>query len=301
MRPYLTLAFAQLAVGAAAIFARFALTGAGALAVSAGRLTIAALVLLAIALVRRDGFEPRSPRVWAVFVAAGIALAVHFGSWIWSLEYTSVAISVLLAATVPVWSALYDAATRGYRLSAPALLSFAAGGAGLVLVVGWNVTRPPVAGHQVLGAVLAIASAIALSAYFVLVREVRDSFGTRAIVTQTYTWAALSLIVASLAAHQAPPRLSDTLAWGGILAMALVSQLLGHTALNAALRWFTPSAIGFTILLEPVVAALLAFAIFGERLTAIAIGGGLLVLGAVAVFIREERRGEARDEVKAAT
>ena len=81
--------------------------------------------------------------------------------------------------------------------------------------------------------------------------------------------------------------------------MALVSQLLGHTAMNSALRWFSASAVAFTTLVEPIVAALLALAIFGERLSAIAIAGGLLVLGAIGIFIREERRGEARYEVKA--
>ena len=119
-------------------------------------------------------------------------------------------------------------------------------------------------------------------------------------MTQTYTWAAIALIVAAAAAHQRPPAVNNAAAWGGIIAMALISQLLGHTAMNSALRWFSASAVAFTTLVEPVVAALLALAIFGERLGVVAVGGGLLVLGAIAVFIREERRGEARYEVKAA-
>jgi drug/metabolite transporter (DMT)-like permease len=121
-----------------------------------------------------------------------------------------------------------------------------------------------------------------------LVREVRHAFGTRAIVTRTYAWDAIALIVAAAFARQPPPPLSATQAWGGILAMALVSQLLGHTAMNAALRWFTASAVALTTLLEPIIAGLLALLIFAERLTPAALGGGVLILAAIAVFLREE-------------
>ncbi len=301
VRPYFTLIVAQIAVGSAAIFARFALTGAGPLAVSASRLTIAAVALLALAAIRRPRERTalfRRDRL--IFALAGLALAIHFAAWIWSLQYTSVAISTLLVATTPIWTAAYDAFARGLRLSALAFLSFGAAAAGLVMVVGFSIAPPPVPRHGVLGAALAVTGAIGIAAYFILIREIRASFGTRAIVTQTYTWAAVVLIAAAAAAHQAPPPLSNTAAWGGILAMALISQLLGHTAMNSALRWFSASAVAFSTLVEPIVAALLALAIFGERLSAIALGGGLLVLGAIAIFIREERRGEARYEVKAA-
>ncbi|HET9096367.1 MAG TPA: EamA family transporter [Candidatus Baltobacteraceae bacterium] len=292
--PYAMLASAQIAVGAAAIFARFALSGAPPLAVAAWRLIIASAVLLVIAGVRgprtlgRSSIPQRDTQQW-IFVAAGVALAVHFASWIWSLDYTSVAVSTLLVATTPIWTALYDSAVHKRHLSPAALGAFALGGAGLVLVVGFNQTNPPIAGHHLLGSALALIGAIAIGAYFVLVREVREGHGTRAIVTRTYSWAALVLLVGSLAARQAPPAFSDAKAWGGILAMALISQLLGHTALNASLRWFSPSAVGMSTLLEPVTAALLAFFIFAEKLTPLALCGGVLVLIAIGVFLREER------------
>jgi drug/metabolite transporter (DMT)-like permease len=295
------LAGAQAAVGAAAIFARFALSGAPPLAVAAWRLLIASAVLGVIA-----AFAPRGPLDSArggsiphhdkgiphhdkwIFIAAGFVLAVHFASWIWSLDYTSVAVSTLLVATTPIWTALYDSAVHKRHLSLIAWGAFLVGAIGLVLVVGFNVTRPPIPGHGLLGDGLAILGAIAIGAYFILVREVRNDFGTRAIVTRTYSWAALVLLVGSVAAHQLPPAFSDGKAWGGIIAMALISQLLGHTAMNASLRWFSPSAVAMTTLLEPVTAAILALFIFGETLTLLAVGGGVLVLLAIGAFLRED-------------
>ncbi len=284
------LASAQIAVGAAAIFARFALNGAPPVAVSAWRLAIASAVLLSIAALRR-----RPPRRTAMpshdsklFIAAGIALAVHFGTWISSLDYTSIAVSTLLVATTPIWTSLYDSVVYKRRLSTVTWGAFAFGGAGLVLVVGFSRARPPIPGHDLLGSALALSGAIAIGAYFVLVREVRGSYGTREIVTRTYSWAALALLVASVAAGQWPPPFSDARAWGGIVAMALISQLLGHTALNASLRWFSPSSVAMSSLLEPVAAAVLAFFIFGEALTPLALAGGALILLAIGAFLREE-------------
>jgi drug/metabolite transporter (DMT)-like permease len=284
---YTVLGLSQIAVGAAAIFARFALQGAPPIAVAASRLVIACAVLLLIAAIRREGTRI-SPPDRPVLIAAGIALAVHFGAWIWSLEYTSVAVSTLLVATTPIWTALYDSIVHRRHLTAIAWSAFVIGAAGLVLVVGFNATRPPIAGHQILGGILALLGAFAIGAYFILVRKVRSAYGTRAIVTQTYSWSAVALIVSAAVAHQAPPALSNAQAWGGILAMAFVSQLLGHTGMNASLRSFSPSAVAMSTLFEPVIAAVLAFFIFGERLAPLALGGGVLVLVAVAAFLREE-------------
>ncbi len=289
---YALLGGAQIAIGAAAIFARLGLQGAQPLAVSASRLAIAAIILLAIAACApRNAREPQPP-FRPLFVIAGFALAIHFATWIWSLEYTSVAISTLLVSTTPIWTALYEVVVRRKRLSLLSWAALAAGIAGLIVVVGFAAAHPPIPGHEVLGGILALLGAFAIGAYLTLIREVSTTHGTRAIVTRTYTWAAIVLILAAACARQAPPALSATQAWFGILAMALVSQLLGHTALNAALRWFSASAVAFTTLLEPVSAGILAFIVFGERLTPAALWGGALVLLAIAAFLREEQKAE---------
>ena len=294
--PYALLGGAQLAVGAAAIFARFALTGAGPLAVSALRLAIAAAVLLAAASVRRERARPL-PHQSRRLALAGVALAVHFAGWIASLQYTTVAVSTLLVATAPIWTAIYDAAFRKQPPSPRTLWAFAAGAAGLALVVSFNAAAPPIPGRPLLGSVLALTGSLAMAIYLLLVRDVRGSLGTRTIVTRTYSWAAIALIAGALLMGQPAPALSDLPAWGGILGMALVSQLLGHTALNAALRWFSPSGVAFSTLIEPVSAAVLAFCIFGERLAAPAIAGGIVLLAAIAIVLREERGGAAPESM----
>lgn len=288
--PTLRLLAAQLAIGAAAIFARYALEGAGPIAVSALRLGIAAL--LALAIVRR--IRPLSWRREFAFASAGLALGVHFATWIGSLAYTSVAISTVLVTTTPIWTELYDVA-RLRRLpsrSYVAAVALALGGVALI-AFGRDVPAPQ-PGHAALGAVLALVGSFAIGAYLIVVRDASSlpdgtRIGTRQIVARTYGWSAVALGIAAAFAHQGPPPVSDVRAWGGILAMAFVSQALGHTALNAALRDFSPSVIALSTLLEPVIAAILAALAFSEIIAASTAIGGVLVLLAVGVTLRTER------------
>lgn len=285
---YLILGGAQLAVGAAAIFARYGLAGAGPIAVAAARLSIAALLLIIVTRLRRRNAGDAAPGAHQriILTLAGLALAVHFATWIASLDYTSVAVSTLLVATTPIWAAAYDAFVQRRAPGRIASGAFAAGALGLVLVVGF--ARSGAQATPWLGGALALAGAVAFAAYLLLVRTVRTALSTQTIVTHTYVVAALALVLAAAVAGEAPPAPSNLVAWGGILAMALVSQLLGHTAINASLRWFSPTIVSFANLLEPPFAAALAWLVFGEAMSGIAIIGGLIVLASVAVALRYE-------------
>ncbi|HZY57454.1 MAG TPA: DMT family transporter, partial [Rubrobacteraceae bacterium] len=103
----------MLAVSAAAIFIRLA--EAPALAVAVWRNALGALVLLPVALYWREAF-PRG-RALRVEVASGVALGAHFGFWISSLDYTSVAASVVLVCTQPVFVAILAYLVFGERTS----------------------------------------------------------------------------------------------------------------------------------------------------------------------------------------
>ncbi len=288
--PYLRLLGAQAAIGAAAIFARFALTATGPLTASLLRLAIAAVPLCILALLA--GPRRLSWRREAAFALAGVALAVHFAAWIGSLLYTTVAISTLLVCTSPIWTGLYDAVTA--RATPRALLwAFLLAAAGLALVTAHE-ARGAAGPHALAGAALALLGSLGIGVYLLIVRSAgaRPASGpplpTRQIVARTYAWAALALLPFAVAAGQRPPPASAWVAWVGILAMALVSQLLGHTALNAALRDFTPSTVALSTVLEPVVAALLAAAVFHETLTPLAAAGGICILAGIVVALRAD-------------
>ncbi len=283
LRALVLLAGAQAAIGAAAIFARFALLAAGPLSVGALRLGIGAIPLVVLALVR-GRYRVLDAGAERRLAAAGVILALHFATWIASLQHASVAVATLLVCSTPIFTEIWIVA-RTRRLRPLAVASLVLAFAGVAVVVGIpNRTETP------LGIGLAIAGAIAMAAYLLLVRASDARYDTLAVVSRTFPIAAVLLGIAACAAGDHIPPPTATAAWGGILAMALFSQLFGHTALAAAVRTLSATFVATTTLLEPVVAAIIAAMIFSERLAPTTLGGALLILGGIALAIRAEEQ-----------
>jgi drug/metabolite transporter (DMT)-like permease len=280
-RALLLCALAQLAIGAAAIFARFALVTGGPLAVSAARLSLASIPVLILAGLRGRlrRVDPRTARTLAL---AGLVLAVHFAAWIGSLRFASVAISTLLVCTVPVWTEAIAIGQRRRIAPLPAA-SILGALAGVALVVGI-----PDRANTPLGIALALLGALAFAVYLLIVRATDARYDTLTVIARTYPLAALALLAATAATHDPFPAAGDLRGWLGIVAMALLSQLFGHTALNAAVRVLSATLVATMTLLEPLIAAALAAWIFAERLRPLTALGALIVLGAIALAIRAE-------------
>jgi len=281
------LAAAQLAIGAAAIFARFALADGGPIAVSAFRLLIASLPL-AVAAALRGAFRLRDAPTERRLGLAGLMLALHFALWIASLKYASVAVSTLLVCTTPIWTEAY-AVARARHVRGDVLASIALAFAGVAIVIG-----APAKAETPLGIALAIGGSIAIAVYLILVRGTDSRYSTLAVVGRTYPYAAIILLVATCVLHDRIPPLGATSAWAGILAMALLSQLFGHTALNAAVRTLSATFVATVTLIEPAIAAGLAAVIFHERLAPATLAGSLVILIAIGIALRAEVRTQEK-------
>jgi len=284
--PVLILVLALCAVSSGGIFARIALDGAGPLAVSAWRLIIASLALAAPGIVRPVRVDPPD-RIRLML--AGAALAVHFGLWIGSIEYVSVVTSTLLVSTTPVWTGLYGAITGVDRPRRSFWGWLIIAGMGVWLVVRSDRTPVPLPGHELLGWCMAVGGAMAIGAYFLIVRPIRTRLDARAVVTWTYPSAAAVMLFAVALARQPAWSFSQT-AWLGIIGMAFIPQLVGHTGLNVSLRHFSASTVSFAVLLEPAITAVLAVIFLREPLAPGQIVGGAALILSLARVLHEEYR-----------
>ena len=131
------------------------------------------------------------------------------------------------------------------------------------------------------------AGAFAIAAYLEIVRTLRVS-STLGVVARTYPISALVLVPVALVAHQGPPPLDAHVSWFGILAMAVISQGIGHTGMNAATRSFSSRFVATSTLLEPVIAGILASVLFAERLSVVALIGCAAIFVAIALAVRAE-------------
>jgi drug/metabolite transporter (DMT)-like permease len=270
-----------LAVSAAAIFIRLA--EAPALAVAFWRCAIGAAVLLPPAIMRREKF-PRG-RTLYVGIASGVALGAHFGFWISSLDYTSVAASVVLVSTQPVFVAILAYVLFGERTSPLSFAGIFVALAGTAVIAGDG----SVGSAAIFGNALALIGAITVAVYVLIGRSSRTrGVGVLPYSIVVYSAAALTLLpVALLFGDRLWGYPAET--WFWLWAITLGPQIMGHTVFNWALRYVEASIISGTILAEPVVSALLAWLILSEKPGIPTILGGAVVLVGLFLLLRGYR------------
>ncbi len=292
--PWLTaaaLTVAVLAVSTSAPLIAFAAAPALAVAFWRNGLAFAALTPITAGPRRAELGRLRGPSgLFAVL--AGLALALHFATWMPSVQLGSVATATALVATQPVWQGLI-AAAQGRRLSTAGWLGIGLAVAGTAWATGLDVG---VSAQAVFADVLALVGAIAAAIY--------TAFGERArsrLSTTTYTWVcygtcAAILLVVCLAAG-VDLHGYDGRTWAAILALVVGAQLLGHSMFNYALERTSATTVSVLILLEVPGAALLAWAWLGQTPRLVALPGlALLVLGVAVVVLggsRDRRRATA--------
>lgn len=275
----LLLGVAVIAVSTSGPLIRYASAPALAIAMWRNLLVLPPLVLAA-----RGSHRP-SRREARLIGLAGLFLAAHFATWIPSLSYTSVASSVALVCTQPVWAAVI-ARWRGEDVARQVWAGIAVALLGVVVLSGVDLT---VSARALFGDLLALAGGVLAAAYVAVGHEVRRSVDTAVYTSGCYAVAAATLLAACLLSGRELVGF-DRGTWLAIAATAVGPQLLGHTLVNIVLRSITATAVSVAILFEVVGATLLAAWWFGETPPLAALPAGLLIFSGVIVVIRAGRR-----------
>jgi drug/metabolite transporter (DMT)-like permease len=281
----LVLSAGILAVSLSAIFIRLA--DAPGVVVALYRMLLASLLLAPLS-ARALRKTPLSARTFRYAGLAGVFLGLHFATWITSLSYTTVAASTTLVATTPIWVALF--AWIFLKLPPPftVLLGVLLAVLGAALI-GFGDLDSDAGSAPLIGYALALAGAVSAAAYLLLGRSAqRQGLGLQAYIGVAYGVAAVVLLPLPLLFGLSYTAYSAA-TFGWILGLALVPQLIGHTAYNYAMKHLDPTLVATAILLEPVGASLLALAIFGEVPTWLTLIGALILLSGVAITTRNSR------------
>ncbi|MEX1993405.1 MAG: DMT family transporter [Steroidobacteraceae bacterium] len=273
LAPFLVLGIALVAVSHGAIFARLA--EATPLAIAAWRLGLACIVVLPLAVTAPRSAPLTARPVWLA-TAAGLLLALHFATWIASLDYTSIARSVLLVSTAPIWVAIIEWLIGRGTPARATLLALGVATVGAVVISSGGLTG----GLALRGDLLAVTGAFAMAGYLLLSRESQQSLPFRTYLGIAYGSAAAWLWLA-VAATQTPVTGFDSTTWWALAGMAVVSQLIGHSGYNWSLRHLRPLFVAVVLIGEPVLAALLGWWLLGEGLGWRTGAGGLLILAGI--------------------
>ncbi len=291
-----------LATSTAAIFIRLAQDeGAPSIVIAAVRLTLASLILAPLALLRyRRELGALRRGEWALAALSGIFLAIHFASWITSLQYTSVASSVVLVSTTPLWVALASPVVLHERPGRSAYIGLAlalTGGTAIALTDGCSIqagalTCPAIGSFfqkaSFLGDFLALVGAWMAAGYLLVGRKLRAKMDLIPYIFIVYGIAALILLAAMFTVGESPLGFSP-LVYLWFLLLALVPQLFGHSVYNWALRYVPASFVSVSLLGEPIGSTILAYIIFGEQPGWVKIAGTVLILLGIWLSARVEK------------
>lgn len=261
---------------------------APSLAVAFWRNALTLPVLAAVVVARpRSRREARrlDPRERRLSAAAGLFLAGHFATWVPSLSFTSVASSVALVATQPVWAAVI-ARWRGELVPRLAWWGIASALAGSLLLSGIDLSIAP---RALFGDLLALVGGALAAAYVTVGAQVRRTVSTAVYATACYSVAAVVLLVVCGVARQ-PLAGYDGGTWLVLAGLVVGPQLLGHTVVNRVLRTTSPVVVSVAILFEIVGAAVLAWLAFDEVPPASALPAGVLIVAGVVLVVRANPR-----------
>lgn len=301
--PLLVLGIGILAVSTASLFIRFAQREAPSLVIAAGRMAVATLVIIPFALRdHREELKKLTKRQWMLLILGGIFLGFHFASWITSLEYTSVASSVVLVTTAPLWVALLAPLVLKEKITRSVMVGLFIALAGSVIVTMSTSCRVEayrlictgmgenLHGAALIGNVLALLGAFLSAGYLMIGRVSRGNLSLTAYTFVVYGVAALILVIMVALTGQSVSGFSTaTYAW--IIALGLIPQLVGHSSFNWALKFLPATYVSIALLGEPVGTVILAMIFLAEMPAPLEVAGGSMILAGI-LIASQKRRAE---------
>ena len=290
---YFLLPVAIFAISTASIFIRFAQNELSSVVIATYRLAFASLFLLPFSIhPSLRALHGMSKKAIGLLFASGIFLAMHFATWIISLEYTSIIASVVLVTTTPIWVALLSPLITNDKPSKKFWVGLIIAMIGIIILSGGPQARPNDINQaafikRMIGNGLALLGAICAAFYVIIGRIMRRTLSNKVYTFGVYLFAALALILVTIILPgQSLCITVQDLKW--ILLLALIPQLIGHTLINRFLGSMPAHQVSTFLLGEPVGSAILAF-IFFQEVPGIGemIGSAIILIGLIIAIVKK--------------
>lgn len=284
--PYIAVAIGVVSVSTSAIFVKLA-TEAPAAIIANYRLLLAVLIMAPFIWGKyRHEFKYIQKKDLVYSSLAGVFLAFHFILWFESLNYTSVASSVVLVTLQPIFAFIGTYLFFNERFSPGAVISMLIALFGSFIISWGDFQLGP---EELFGDILALLGAIMITVYFLFGQDARKRISLMPYTFIVYSVSSITLIIYNLILQ------NNFLGypadhWWIFIALAIIPTFFGHTLFNWALRWLSTATISMGIVFEPVGATLLAYLILDERVTASQWLGGTIVIFGLFLFIMSTTR-----------
>jgi len=289
-RLYILLPVGIIAISTASIFIK--LCEAPALTIAAYRMMLASLMLTPLACHQKTwrGWERNE---WGWFLLSGFFLSLHFAFWNASLKYTSVASSVVLVTTHPIFVGIGGWFFLREKVGLNLIIGIALSvlGSGLISYGDRSLSQ-----EALMGDGLALLGAIAASGYLLVGKKMRKDQDLLSYIFPVYSTAGLILILFALIFQESFWGYSSS-TYLYLFLLALVPQLIGHTTFNWALKYLPATVVAISVLGEPIGSTLLAYFILAEGLTIWKVIGGISIFAGILIALRKRALNYKKDGI----
>lgn len=279
---YLLLFIGVLALSTSAIFVK--LSSAPSPIIATYRMMFSTIILLPVLLFHKENLREMqrlTKKQWLLGSLAGAFLAIHYGLWFESLRFTSIASSTIFVTLQPLF-----AFAGGYFFFNERLKGFAFFGGLLAIlgsfIVGWGDFS--IGGTALFGDILALLGAVTITIYFFIGQHLRKVLSLIPYALIAYSTSSIFLLVYSLALGY-PLTGYPSSDWMCFLGLAFISTILGQTIFNWLIKWINTSTISMSILGEPIGTCILAYFIFGDKITIQQFIGSVIILLGIFLFL----------------
>jgi drug/metabolite transporter (DMT)-like permease len=224
-------------------------------------------------------------------IFSGILLAGHFGTWISSLKYTTVASSTVLVSLSPIFVAIFNFTVLKEKINRFQVIGILTALIGAIIISqgDFSLSR-----EAFFGDFLAFSGAIFVAGYFLAGKKVRSRMQLVNYVFITYTSATLSLLLIAVLTNT-NLNISSSKNLILMLLHGIVCSGFGHTTYNWMLQYISSTSVATVTLGEPVVASLLVFFVLSEIPSLQIIwGGAVVVIGLYIYLTRPNNRLEGK-------
>jgi len=291
VKTFVSVSIGIVAISFASIFIRFC-NDVPSIMIATYRLTLSSAILLIIAKSKGIRLLSYNKRHILMGILGGLFLSLHFSFWISSLKFTSVASSVVLVTTNPIFLGLFSYLFFKEKQPAELILGIILSFSGsIILAVGDSSFQGLTAQNPsfLLGDILALLGAIMASGYLMVGSKLREEMDILPYICMVYTFSAFFLLITSLSLGVSFTGYKQSSYFYMVL-LAIVPQLIGHTAFNWALKHLKASMVAITILGEPIGASILAYFIFRETIQSCQSVGIILIFLAIIIASRKAKK-----------
>jgi len=261
-------------------FVRMADTGP--IAAAFWRIALATPFLFLIARTMGDPARKLGRATFALFALSGIFFAVDLASWHLGILQTKLANANLLGNSTSFLLPLYAFAVARQWPTRTQAVALALAGVGAALLMGRSFELSP---RNLAGDLLCLLAGAFYTAYLVLMSRARSGMGQWPVLAWSTVMSALPLLLMALAIGE---RLVPH-NWAPLVALALLSQIVGQGLMIYTVGRIPPLLFGLTLLLQPMISALVGWIAYGETL-GLADWAGAVLIGLALVMVSQPDR-----------